>query len=141
MPLLPDSDIISLRGTTAGRKKVGQGIINTKEFYIQYIQALLAKLVICQWAHKLRNASDMLYNKLCSISAIQSFSQIAVAGAYEYMNINLKFLKSIHLLEESYKHFVHWVMAQRFGREVIKTGRFEKDQEMKAILRARKRLS
>ncbi|MBW0541568.1 hypothetical protein O181_081283 [Austropuccinia psidii MF-1] len=140
MPLLPEAEIITLRGATAGRKKVGRGIINMKDFYIRYIQTLLAKLGIRRWAPDLNDASDTLYNEACRISAIQSFRQIAVAGAYEYMNINLKFLNSIHLLEASYNHYVHWVMAQRFRREVIKTGRFEKDEERKAILRARKRL-
>ncbi|MBW0479195.1 hypothetical protein O181_018910 [Austropuccinia psidii MF-1] len=111
MPLLPESEIITLRGATAG-----------------------------QWAPDLNDASDTLYNKVCRISAIQMFCQIAVSGAYEYININLKFLNSIHLLEASYNHYVPLVMAQRFKREVIKTGRFEKDEERKAILRARKRL-
>ncbi|MBW0574369.1 hypothetical protein O181_114084, partial [Austropuccinia psidii MF-1] len=34
MPLLPDSEIITLRGATAVRKKVGRGMVNMKEFYI-----------------------------------------------------------------------------------------------------------
>ncbi|MBW0518775.1 hypothetical protein O181_058490 [Austropuccinia psidii MF-1] len=140
MSLLPESEIITLRGSIAGRKKVGQEIINMKEFYIQYIQMLLAKLGIHHWAPDLNNARDTLYNKECRINEIQLLFQIAVAEAYEYMNINLEFLNSIHLREASYSHYVHWLMAESFIREVIETGRFEKDEESEEILQARKRI-
>ncbi|MBW0574191.1 hypothetical protein O181_113906 [Austropuccinia psidii MF-1] len=46
--LIPESDVITLRGTQPGRKKVGKEIVNVQEFFILYIQALLAKLGICQ---------------------------------------------------------------------------------------------
>ncbi|MBW0460820.1 hypothetical protein O181_000535 [Austropuccinia psidii MF-1] len=98
-PLIPQSQVIMLRGFHPGRKKIGREIINIKDIYIQYVQALLAKLGMHIWSADLDDASDSLYNEAYHISAIQTFCQIAVAAAYEYMSINSKFLNTIQLLE------------------------------------------
>ncbi|MBW0514567.1 hypothetical protein O181_054282, partial [Austropuccinia psidii MF-1] len=71
--LIPEADIITLRGTKPGRKKVGRAIVNVQEFFILYIQELLAKLGICGWAPSLDKPIDTLYNKACRISAIKTF--------------------------------------------------------------------
>ncbi|MBW0491615.1 hypothetical protein O181_031330 [Austropuccinia psidii MF-1] len=107
-PLVPENQIITLRVVTAGKKNIAHGIINMTYFFIQYIQALLAKLGIRRWAPELNNASDSLYNKACCISAIQTFRQISAGGAFEYMNIKLWSLNNIQLLEAAYNHIVFW---------------------------------
>ncbi|MBW0575638.1 hypothetical protein O181_115353 [Austropuccinia psidii MF-1] len=99
IPLIPESEILTLRGEKPGKKKISNGIINLKDFYIHYVQALLANLGIRQCAPNLNDASDTLYNKACCLSEIQTFRQLASAGAYEYMNINTEFLNSLNLLE------------------------------------------
>ncbi|CAH7670390.1 hypothetical protein PPACK8108_LOCUS5092 [Phakopsora pachyrhizi] len=68
-----------------------------------------------------------------------TFRQIAAAGAYEYMNIDPRFINNILLLVGSYNHYVHWIMAQRFQKESKESGKHQKDEEKKVILRARQR--
>ncbi|MBW0542805.1 hypothetical protein O181_082520 [Austropuccinia psidii MF-1] len=140
IPLIPESEILTLRGAKPGKKKISNGIINLKDFYIRYVQALLAKLGIRRWAPDLNDASDTLYNEACRISVIQTFRQLASAGAYEYMNINTEFLNSLNLLEATYNHYVHYYMAQKFKKEAKESGKNQKDAERGAILRNRLRL-
>ncbi|MBW0580118.1 hypothetical protein O181_119833, partial [Austropuccinia psidii MF-1] len=64
-----------------------------------YVLALLAKVGIRRWAPDLNASSDTLYKEACRISAIQTFRQLAAGGAFEYMNINLRFLEDLQLLE------------------------------------------
>ncbi|MBW0558152.1 hypothetical protein O181_097867 [Austropuccinia psidii MF-1] len=140
VPLIPQSEVLTLKGVQPGRKKVGRGIVYIKEFFILYIQVLLSKLGIRQWAPNLEEASDTLYNEACRISAIQSFRQVAIGGAYEHMNINLRYLNDIKLLHDTYNHYVHYYMAQRFKKEMKEAGKHRKDQEKGAIQLSRKRL-
>ncbi|MBW0461733.1 hypothetical protein O181_001448 [Austropuccinia psidii MF-1] len=113
--LIPPTDIITLRGAKPGREKIGQAIVNFQEFFILYIQAMLSKLGIRQWAPALDEPIDTLYNEACRISAIQTFRQVAVGGAYQYTNINLRFLNNIGLLEGTYNHFVHYLKTKESG--------------------------
>ncbi|MBW0558109.1 hypothetical protein O181_097824 [Austropuccinia psidii MF-1] len=139
-PLVPENQIITLRGVTAGKKKIAHGIINMTDFFIRYIQALLAKLGIRQWAPDLNDASDSLYNEACRISAIQTFRQIAAGGAFEYMNINLRSLNNIQLLEAAYNHIVFWSLAQKYKKEMKEAGKNKKDLDRGTVLRKRLRL-
>ncbi|MBW0543487.1 hypothetical protein O181_083202 [Austropuccinia psidii MF-1] len=106
----------------------------------QYTKALLSKLGIHQWAPNLEEASDTLYNEACQISAIQSFCKVAIGGAYEHMNINLRYLNGTKLLHDTYNYYVHYYMAQRFEKEMKEGGKHRKDQEKGAIQLSRKRL-
>ncbi|MBW0510577.1 hypothetical protein O181_050292 [Austropuccinia psidii MF-1] len=112
LPLVPLEEILTLRNTPPGKKKIGKTIIHMSDFSMKYVVASLARLGILQWAPYLNEASDTLYNEACRISAIQTFCQIAISGAYEYMNINLMYLENIQLLTNVYNHFVHWYVAQ-----------------------------
>ncbi|MBW0505135.1 hypothetical protein O181_044850 [Austropuccinia psidii MF-1] len=115
VPHIPQREVSTLKGVQPGRKKVRRGIVYIKEFFILYIQPLLSKLGIHQWAPNLKEASDTLYNEACRISAIQSFCQVAIGGAYEHMNINLCHLNDIKLLHDTYNHYVHYCMAQHLN--------------------------
>ncbi|MBW0473705.1 hypothetical protein O181_013420 [Austropuccinia psidii MF-1] len=138
--LIPQEDVITLKGTKPGRKKVGRAIVNVQEFFILYIKALLAKLGIRRWAPALDEPIDTLYNEACRISAIQTFRQVAVAGAYQYMNINLRFLNNIGLLEATYNHFVHYLQTKIWKRETKESGAYQKDLERGIISKNRQRL-
>ncbi|MBW0471489.1 hypothetical protein O181_011204 [Austropuccinia psidii MF-1] len=104
IPLVPENEIITFRGVKPGKKKISRGIINLTNFFIKYILALLAKVEIHFWAPDLNASSDTRYNEACQISAIQTFCQLAAGGAFEYMNINLRFVEDLKLLEETYNH-------------------------------------
>ncbi|MBW0482746.1 hypothetical protein O181_022461 [Austropuccinia psidii MF-1] len=138
--LIPQADVIKLRGTKPGRKKVGRAIINFQEFFILYTKALLAKLGIRQWAPSLDEPIDTLYNEACRISAIKTFRQVSVSGAYQFMNINLRFLNNLMLLEATYNHFVHYLQAKIYKREMNASGSYLKDLEKGAISKNRQRL-
>ncbi|MBW0554350.1 hypothetical protein O181_094065 [Austropuccinia psidii MF-1] len=98
LPLVPLVEILTLRNTPPGKKRIGNTIIHMSDFSIKYVFASLERLGICQWASDLHEASDTLYNKAFRISAITKSCQIAISGAYKYMNINLMYLESIQLL-------------------------------------------
>ncbi|MBW0577965.1 hypothetical protein O181_117680 [Austropuccinia psidii MF-1] len=140
LPLVPLEEIITLRNTPPGKKKIGNTIIHMTDFLIKYVVASLARLGICCWAPDLNEASNTLYNEACRVSALQTFHQIAISGAYEYMNINLVYLDNIQLLTNIYNHFVHWYMAQQSKKEAKEAGKHAKDQERRAVLRSRLRL-
>ncbi|MBW0583445.1 hypothetical protein O181_123160 [Austropuccinia psidii MF-1] len=140
IPLVPENEIITFRGVKPGKKKIARGIINLTDFFIKYVLALLAKVGIRRWAPDLNASSDTLYNEACQISAIQTFRQLAAGGAFEYMNINLRFLEDLQLLEATYNHIVYFTLAKRYQKELKEKGKYSKDQERQAILRARLRL-
>ncbi|MBW0486619.1 hypothetical protein O181_026334 [Austropuccinia psidii MF-1] len=110
------------------------------DFSIKYIIALLSKLGICQWAPDLNDKSDTPYNEACRISAIQTFRQIAISGAYEHMNVNFQNLENIEFLTKVYNHYVHWYVAQKYKKEIKEPGKYAKEQERKEVLRYRLRL-
>ncbi|MBW0485335.1 hypothetical protein O181_025050 [Austropuccinia psidii MF-1] len=110
------------------------------DFSIKYVVASLARLGIHCWAPDPNEASNTLYNKACRVSALQKFCQIAISGAYEYMNINLVYLENIQILTDVYNHFVNWYMAQQFKKEAKEAGKNAKDKERRAVLRYRLRL-
>ncbi|MBW0558484.1 hypothetical protein O181_098199 [Austropuccinia psidii MF-1] len=63
IPLIPQDQVLTLKGVQPGRKKVGRGIVFMKDFFMFYIKAFLFKLGIRQWAPNLNEASNTLYNK------------------------------------------------------------------------------
>ncbi|MBW0578552.1 hypothetical protein O181_118267 [Austropuccinia psidii MF-1] len=111
-PLVPENKILTLKGVKPGMEKIARGIINSNNFFIKYILALLAKIGIQKWAPDLNDSDASLYNEACRISAIQTFCQIPAGGAYEYMNVNLKFLDKLQLLESTYNHIVYFTLAK-----------------------------
>ncbi|MBW0581405.1 hypothetical protein O181_121120 [Austropuccinia psidii MF-1] len=56
------------------------------------------------------------------------------------MNVNLKFLDNIQLLESTYNHIVYFTLAKRHKQEMKESGKYLRDKERQAILRARLRL-
>ncbi|MBW0517937.1 hypothetical protein O181_057652 [Austropuccinia psidii MF-1] len=108
--------------------------------FVIYVHASLARIGIRQWAPDLDDSSDTLYNEACRLSAIQTFRQVATIGAYQYMNINLRFLNDIGLLEAAYNHYVHWLMAQRYKKETRENAKHRKDELKKIIFKCRQRL-
>ncbi|MBW0485090.1 hypothetical protein O181_024805 [Austropuccinia psidii MF-1] len=120
-PLVPLSEILTLRNMAPGMKKLESSIIHISNFAIKYIISVLANLGICRWAPDLNNMSDTLYNKACRISVIKHFCQISIGGEYEFMNVNISYLEEIQILTKVYNHYVHCHMAQRYKKEAIQS--------------------
>ncbi|MBW0535425.1 hypothetical protein O181_075140 [Austropuccinia psidii MF-1] len=100
----------------------------------------LEEILILQGAPYLNDKSDTLYNEACRISAIQTFRQIAISGAYEYLNVNFQHLEQVELLTKVYNHYVHWYVAQQYKKEIKEPGKYAKGQERKEVLQYRLRL-
>ncbi|KAG0140178.1 hypothetical protein CROQUDRAFT_100483 [Cronartium quercuum f. sp. fusiforme G11] len=120
--LVDRNQVVTFSEARAGRMKIGHGIVNIKEFFVMYAQAMFAKLGIWVWAPDLDAADDSLWNEACQISAIRIFRQWVAADAFVYMNINKKFTNDILLLERTYNHYVHYWIAQKYKQESKEEG-------------------
>ncbi|MBW0509439.1 hypothetical protein O181_049154 [Austropuccinia psidii MF-1] len=65
--------------------------------------------------------------------------KVAIGGAYEHMNANLRYLNEIPLLHSTYNHYVHYYMTELFKKEAKEYGKHQKEQEKAAIQLSRKR--
>ncbi|MBW0589689.1 hypothetical protein O181_129404, partial [Austropuccinia psidii MF-1] len=138
-PLVPENEILTFKGVKPGKKKITRGIINFNDFFIKYILALLAKIGIQRWAPDLNDSDASPYNEACRISIIQTFCQLAAGGAYKYINVNLKLLDNLQLLESTYNHIVYFTLAKQHKREMKGSGKYLGDKERQAIFQARLR--
>lgn len=127
--LISATEIKSLCNMRSGQIKIGKGIVNVKQFFTLYIQATLAWLGIHQWAPNLNNAPDSLYNKACRVSAIKTFCQVVVLGAYKFMNCSQRYINQIGLLTQAYNHYIHFHQAQKFICKLKEDGNYQRDLE------------
>ncbi|EGG01417.1 uncharacterized protein MELLADRAFT_111006 [Melampsora larici-populina 98AG31] len=125
--LIPQSEIISLQEARAGHVKISRGIVYVQDFFVRYSLAMLAKLGIRKWGPDLNNASDSMWNEACWISAIQIFRMWVTGKAFP--NVNPKFVNNLLLLEQTYNHYIHFLMTQKFKKESKEAGKNQKDDE------------
>ncbi|MBW0575203.1 hypothetical protein O181_114918 [Austropuccinia psidii MF-1] len=138
--LISEAQVQTLRDARLGKRKIGKNIINMQDFYITYVHAMLAKLGIRIWAPDFQEAPDSLYNEACRIVALMTFRQIACSGAYQYMRANLTYCSDLGLLRTAYDHYVHYVLSEKYKKEVREKGWNARDVERKVVQRARQRL-
>ncbi|KAH9807674.1 hypothetical protein DFH28DRAFT_1146224 [Melampsora americana] len=129
--LVPQHEVLTLKGIASGRRKMGRHIINIKEFFISITQSSLAKLGIRTWGPNLLEPTDSLWNEACRMSALMIFRRVAIGGAFDYMNINRTYVQNLGLLEGAYNHYVHYVMTEKYKKEVKEEGKNVKDEERK----------
>lgn len=139
--LVPNHEVLTLKGIVSGRRKMGRYIINIQEFFIRITQSSLAKLGIRVWGPNLLEATDSLWNEACRMSALRIFRRVAIGGAFAYMNINKTYVQNFDLLEGAYNHYVHYVMTEKYKKESKQQGKNVKDEEKKVIQRACQRVS
>lgn len=116
-----------------GVTKVGPGLVNIKEFFVLYAQAMFAKIGIRVWGPDLDAPEDTLWNEACRISAIRIFRQWAISDAFVYMNINKSFVNNLLLLERTYNHYVHYYLAKKYKVEAKEEGKNQKDVDRKSM--------
>lgn len=139
--LIAQEDIISLRQGRSGRFKLGRGLANIDEMHILYVHGILAKVGIRIWGPNLEESHDSLFNSACRITALNTFRQLSVSGAYQYMNINLTNINKMSLLISAYNHYVHYVLESRFKKELKQAGKHRFDESKKSIQKNRERVS
>lgn len=135
--LIPRASVQTLQGMRHGVRKIGGGKINVSEFFIKYTQCSLAKLGLPIWGPGLDDAIDSLFNSACRIAALRIFCQLAIGGAFAYMNINRAYVEDFNLLEGAYNHYVHYRMAEKYRKEMKEEGKNAMDDTKKVIQRAR----
>ncbi|KNZ52067.1 hypothetical protein VP01_3704g1 [Puccinia sorghi] len=140
-PLVPVKEIISLKALHLGQRKIGLGIVNLDNFFVENTQATLARLGLRLWGPDLDDSPTYLFNEACRQAALKSFWQAAAGGAYTYMNINSKYAKDLKLLIPAYNHYVHFLQKNRYKREKKEIGKFRADEERKVIAQARDQVS
>ncbi|EGG00758.1 uncharacterized protein MELLADRAFT_67596 [Melampsora larici-populina 98AG31] len=136
--LIPHNEIVTLADARSGRIKIGRGIVHVQDFFLCYSLAMLAKLGIRRWCPDLTDAPDSLWNEACRISAIRIFRMWVTGKAFP--NASGQYLNNILLLERTYNHYVHYWIASKFKRETKENGSIQKEEERKAVQRARQRM-
>ncbi|KNZ64189.1 hypothetical protein VP01_10572g1, partial [Puccinia sorghi] len=106
--IIPFSEVVSLASLKAGRKKVGQGLVNIKEFHLTYLKATLACLGIHKHANKLHSR----------------LPPAVVGCAYAYMNVDPKYAGDLGLLIPTYNHYVYFLQSNQYQREKKEVGKF-----------------
>lgn len=139
--LVPRDQVVTLREARAGNMKVGKGIVEIKTFFINHARAMFAKLGIRTWGPDLDDLTDSLWNEACQISALQVFRSWLIGGAFVKMGVNRAFADEILLLDRTYNHYVHYVMAEKYKKEKKLTGKNQADDKRKAKQRNRQRVS
>ncbi|MBW0509718.1 hypothetical protein O181_049433 [Austropuccinia psidii MF-1] len=128
--IITEKEVQTLCDACAGCKKVGKHIVYLENFYFLYIRSLLSKLSIHVWAPDLEEEPGFLYNESCRTVAIMTFRQLACSGAYQYMQAKLKYLNNISLLHCTYDHYFHYLMSEKYKKEIKEAGKnLDKDQK------------
>ncbi|KNZ64343.1 hypothetical protein VP01_10392g1, partial [Puccinia sorghi] len=76
-PLVPFKEVVSLKTLRLSQRKIGQGIVNLDNFFVEYTQATLACLGLRLWGPDLDGSPTSLYNEACRQAALKSFRQAA----------------------------------------------------------------
>ncbi|OAV86979.1 hypothetical protein PTTG_29634 [Puccinia triticina 1-1 BBBD Race 1] len=139
--ILAESDVQTLRDAWAGRIKVGKSFVHIEESYIAYIHGYLAKLGICIWFPNLEEGPKSLYNSACCIAALNIFRQIAMSGAYDFMNFNRKYKDNMAIFIRAYNHYVHHVQLDKFSKENKEPGKQAETVMVKNAARKQSRLA
>ncbi|KNZ45574.1 hypothetical protein VP01_7g14 [Puccinia sorghi] len=97
-PLIPVTDIVTLNSLRLEQKKMGKGLVNLDDFFVDYTQATFACLGLCIWRLNLDDLPQFLYNKACRQPTLKLVWKAAVCVAYTYMNISKKYKEDLELL-------------------------------------------
>lgn len=138
--LVAQGEIETLKQGRAGTLKLGRGLLYVNETTIHSIHSHLARLGIYLWGPDLTEAPDSLYNSACRLAALKLFREVALDGGI-YANVNRGYLNDFTLLSQAYNHFVHYLSAARFRREIASPGKFQVSTMRSVILRRRQRVS
>lgn len=139
--LVAQSQIQTLRDASMSRIKVGHGMVTLDSQAIFTIHGALARAGLAKWGPDLTQTHDALFNAANRYLALQTFREVSVGPSYRLLGVNPKFADNIGLMTMSYNHYVHYLSAAKFKREVKAPGHLVKTENNKAIARPRERVS
>ncbi|EGF96931.1 uncharacterized protein MELLADRAFT_114731 [Melampsora larici-populina 98AG31] len=125
--IIARESILSLKELRVNGGKIARGLGHIDQISVLYMNGILAKVGIREWAPDLEDAPDSLYNS-------------ASSGTYNYMNVELKYADNITLFIATYNHYVHYVMAGKYKAEKAEAGRLARESNRKNIQKYRERL-
>lgn len=139
--IIPLEVVMSMKEVRAGGGKIANSLSHIDQIYILYCQGILAKTGIRAWCPDLNNNSDSLYNSACRITALKCFRELLSSGAYNYMNPQPKYVNALPLFIQSYNHYVHFLMTEKFKTKMKAAGQVAKQNTRKVIQKNRERVS
>ncbi|EFP79891.1 uncharacterized protein PGTG_05116 [Puccinia graminis f. sp. tritici CRL 75-36-700-3] len=139
--LINTSEVQILKDARTGRIRIGNSYLNVGDNFIRYAKGLMARLGFRVWRPNLDEDSNSLYNSACRIAAVTTFQELAGAKAYAYLNINPEAVQNMAFLIQSYNHFVHFLMLEKFKKEQKEAGKLKKDVRHKNVQKNRERLA
>ncbi|PLW46648.1 hypothetical protein PCANC_14365 [Puccinia coronata f. sp. avenae] len=139
--LIAREDILTLKDAQAGKTSVGKQFIHVQDGHIGYIHAYLAKLGIRCWGPDLDEGPESLFNSACRIAALISFQKIGIGGGYNFLNIDQKYKEDMVLFINTYKHYVHHVLAQKYHAKQRRSGSIQDSVTARNAARNRSRLA
>ncbi|KAG0141046.1 hypothetical protein CROQUDRAFT_52325 [Cronartium quercuum f. sp. fusiforme G11] len=131
--LVSEAEVKVLKQGHEGKTKLTPGMLFLDEVAIGMVTWHLAKLGIYIWGPDLTETADSLFNSACRLAALKSFCEVALLGPY--VNVNKAYLNNFPLLTMAYNHFVHYLSAAHFKKELIKPGSHMLVTQRSVILR------
>lgn len=139
--LIAKHQIQTLRDASMGKIKVGRGMITVDTQAILTIHGALSRAGLAKWGPNLTQNHDALFNAACRYLAIQTFREVSVGPSYRYLGVNPLFADNIGLITMAYNHYVHFLSAAKFKREMKAPGKLVEAENNKTIARRRERVS
>lgn len=139
--LVAQYQIKTLRDASMGKIKVGRDMTTLDTQAILTIHGALSRAGLAKWGPDLTQSHDALFNAACRYLAIQTFREVSVGPLYQYLGVNPSFADNIGLMTMSYNHYVHYLSAAKFKREMKLPGRLVEAENNKTIARRRERVS
>lgn len=139
--LVAQSQIKTLRDASMGRIKVGRGMVTLDQQAILTIHGSLSKAGLAKWGPDLTQSHDSLFNAACRYLAIQTFREVISGPSCRFLGANPKFADDIGIMTSAYNHYVHYLSAGKFKREMKSPGHLKQTEDNKTIARRRERVS
>ncbi|KAH6895061.1 hypothetical protein BKA70DRAFT_1028442, partial [Coprinopsis sp. MPI-PUGE-AT-0042] len=100
------------------RSRIGQ----IEEHIVKYIRTMLAWFGLPSWAPNYAEIPYSLYNTAVHLIAVETFKQVLVLQAYDFLRANPKFAKNMELLFKIYDYIVHSHFHQIYLKEKREPG-------------------
>lgn len=139
--LVAKSQIKTLRDASMGKIKLGRGMVTLDQQAIFTIHGALAKAGLSKWGPDLTQSHDSLFNAACRYLCLQTFREVAVGPSYRFLGVNPEYVDDIGVMTSAYNHYVHFLSAAKFKREVKAPGHLVETENMKTVSKRRERVS
>ncbi|WAQ87357.1 hypothetical protein PtA15_8A261 [Puccinia triticina] len=134
------TQVLCLRDAQGGRIQYRKLIIHLGSNFVCYAQGILAQLGLSVWCPNLDEDSASLYNAAHRIAALTTFTKLAATPAYAYLKINPVMAQDMTLLVRAYNHFVHYLQAEKYKKEMKEEGKVAQEANNKKFNKNRERL-